>query len=506
MFKIQSAVPSHRLWSLAVACFAIFVLIGSIRVFAQTPVPTVTELAVTSGGVSVSSVPQGSLLTLTATVTAGSDPVTAGQVLFCNASAPLCTDINQLGTAQITPAGTATLKTHLGLGTHTVKAVYLGTPNGATGYEGSSSVPLDITVVGLTSTTLTASGSSGSYTLTATVADHHSLIRPTGSVSFLDTTNGNVIVATAPLANIKEGNSTLFVPSTLSPEISDVVALTGDFNGDGNLDLVVQGNDNLIAFGNGDGTFTLSAPFAAGIHPSLAGDFNNDGKLDLVAGNGQFLLGNGDGTFSSGPNFPLSSTLAVGDFNNDGNLDVLGSDASSLVMLLGRGDGTFTSVSLVSSIATPYNGTVLTGDFNGDGKLDVALGTGVILLGNGDGTFSQGATLPGTPFAAADFNGDGKLDLLGNRIYLNNGDGTFTQGPVIGFNFNDFIFLSVTSAPVLVGDFNGDGIADIEFNSSFSTGGGPGCHVSALSGKGDGTFPKPRILIIQVPRAPQALA
>ncbi len=259
-------------------------------------------------------------------------------------------------------------------------------------------------------------------------------VAPTGTVSFLDATNSNVIVATAPLANPEEGNQPLLVPSKLNDNA--IVALTGDFNGDGNLDLVVQGSDNAIALGNGDGTFTLSAPFAAGIHPTLTGDFNNDGKLDLVAGNEPILFGNGDGTFSSGPHFPLSSTLAVGDFNNDGNLDVLGSDASGLVMLLGHGDGTFTSVSLASM---PHAGATVTGDLNGDGKLDVALGTrinlgsGVILLGNGDGTFSQGATLPGFPYLAADFNGDGKLDLVlnvnhVNTVYLNNGDGTFTQG------------------------------------------------------------------------------
>ena len=496
MTKIQSTVPSHRLWSFALTCFGILALFGSSPVFSQSPVPTVTELAIASGGVSVSSVPQGSVLTLTATVTAGSDTVTAGQVLFCNASAPLCTDINQLGTAQITPAGTATLKTHLRLGIDTVKAVYLGTPNGATAYEGSSSGPLNITVVGVTSTRVTASGSSGSYTLTATVGDRHSLVRPTGTVSFLDTTNGNVILATAPLTNITEGDSTLSVPSTLFAQNNeDVVALTGDFNGDGNLDLVVQGDDNAIALGNGDGTFALSASFAAGIKPSLSGDFNNDGKLDLVAGNGPILLGNGDGTFSSGPNFPLSSTLVVGDFNNDGNLDVLGSDASGgLVMLLGHGDGTFTSVSLASM---PHaNGIAVAGDFNGDGKLDVALGTGpgsgVILLGNGDGTFTQGATLPGAPYAAADFNGDGKLDLLvGSNylsVYLNNGYGTFTQGTDIEFYIYTN-YSTVNSGPILVGDFNGDGIADIEFNFQLYDGQGPGCHVSALLGKGDGTFP-----------------
>jgi hypothetical protein len=65
----------------------------------------------------------------------------------------------------------------------------------------------------------------------------------------------------------------------------------------------------------------------------------------------------------------------------------------------------------------------VTGDFNGDGKLDVAipLSIGVaILLGNGDGTFSSlniidigAVSVPGTAsLAVGDFNGDSKLDLV----------------------------------------------------------------------------------------------
>jgi hypothetical protein len=62
------------------------------------------------------------------------------------------------------------------------------------------------------------------------------------------------------------------------------------------------------------------------------------------------------------------------------------------------------------------------GDFNGDGKVDLAAtgavpgGTSLaILLGKGDGTFSAGQGYPGTTrgtsMVAADFNRDGKLDL-----------------------------------------------------------------------------------------------
>jgi hypothetical protein len=65
------------------------------------PAPTITTLSVISGGNAVTTVAPGSVVTLTATVMAGSTPVTPGQVNFCDATAKFCTDIHLLGTAQL---------------------------------------------------------------------------------------------------------------------------------------------------------------------------------------------------------------------------------------------------------------------------------------------------------------------------------------------------------------------------------------------------------------------
>ena len=62
------------------------------------PSPTITTLSVISGGNAVRTVAAGSVVTLTATVMAGSTPVTPGQVNFCDATAKFCTDIHLLGT------------------------------------------------------------------------------------------------------------------------------------------------------------------------------------------------------------------------------------------------------------------------------------------------------------------------------------------------------------------------------------------------------------------------
>jgi FG-GAP-like repeat len=92
---------------------------------------------------------------------------------------------------------------------------------------------------------------------------------------------------------------------------SPAAVAVGDFNEDGNLDLVVASNPNnsnlnqlgmlSVLLGNGNGTFQLSQIYTVGKFPlSVAiGDFNGDGHLDLAVANAldssvSILLGNGD--------------------------------------------------------------------------------------------------------------------------------------------------------------------------------------------------------------------
>jgi hypothetical protein len=111
----------------------------------------------------------------------------------------------------------------------------------------------------------------------------------------------------------------------------------GDFNGDGKPDLAVGGNHGLLSgaagvlmlLGNGDGTFQTATNLSAAAFGAsvVTGDFNGDGKLDLASPGVSVLLGNGDGTFqtavdfSVGPN-PNPVSVAVGDFNGDGKPDL----------------------------------------------------------------------------------------------------------------------------------------------------------------------------------------
>ena len=181
----------------------------------------------------------GSVVMLTATVTAGSSAVKTGRLNFCDATATYCTDIHLLGTAQLTSAGTAALKLRPGIGSHSYKAVFVGTNSDAA----SSSSPSALTVTGKypTTATIAQGGSSGNYTLTATVAGYVNeagLAAPTGTVSFLDTGNGDSVLGTASLGT---GASGLGWLNSQTPPTGGKPSfvVVGDFNGDGIPDLAV---------------------------------------------------------------------------------------------------------------------------------------------------------------------------------------------------------------------------------------------------------------------------
>jgi hypothetical protein len=473
---------------------------------------TTTTLAVTSGGSPVSTVISPAVVTLTATVKAGTTAISPGVVTFCDASASYCTDIHLLGTAQLTSAGTASMKFVPGPGSHSYKAVFAGTTN----YAASSSTNSSLSVTGKypTISTITASGISTGYTLNATVGTVGEN-SPTGTESFEDASNSNAVLGTASLVagtagfNYLNGlNSTSFVgPAHM---------VKGDFNGDGFLDLAIE-NENAatltILLGDGHGNFTptSASPFSSGpgFYPKTiaAGDFNNDGKLDLVVGDNSnqviVFLGDGTGNFTEGNFYStgmLPAYIAVADFNHDGNLDlaIANYNSNNMTILLGNGDGTFTPAtgSPITTNANPLwiqAGILRTNTSSTNTDLvvmDQGVNTVQVFLGNGNGTFAlqtSPPTLTDTPAAVAlvDLTGNGKLDMAIPygpngfvEVFQGNGDGTFTAQSVQSST-------GQLNKAIDYGDFNGDGIVDLVLPGFEDA--TPGV-VTTLFGWGDYTF------------------
>jgi hypothetical protein len=300
----------------------------------------------------------------------------------------------------------------------------------------------------------------------------------------------------------------------------------GDFDNDGNLDVVVANwanHTNMFYRNNGDGTFTRMSgrnPVVdIGFHFGLAwGDFDNDGYLDLLALDGVgaptpgkcvVYRNSGDGNFvpvTAGVPF-AQNYFAMGawaDYDNDGWLDFFSTtipgSAQQLHNNLFRNnrDGTFTSITKGRIVTDLGAGAgCVWGDYDNDGFPDlfvaneVDAGLNFLYHNNRDGTFDRvtngvWATDHGTCSCGAwgDYNNDGYLDLFvagftgPNRLYRNNGDGTFTK---------------IISSPVLTnpsgaaihgaawGDYDNDGYLDLFLSNEFGIN-------SLFHNNGDGTF------------------
>ena len=285
---------------------------------------------------------------------------------------------------------------------------------------------------------------------------------------------------------------------------------TYDFDGDGDLDIVVIDAPNIdILLNDGNENFSLATsidvtgnPWGFTTYWLDVADYTGDGNVDIAYVNDatertDLLVG--DGTPTGFVETPGSDTHFVRlgnhagsddgvDIDADGDLDLgfgvsFGENLNLGVQILTNdGTGKFerTSLPLVDFPGYPseqfQNGissvaSVLVGDYNQDGVLDIAYGTkggdfdGVgIRLGTRPGEFGDTRVLTnvtedqGNQLAlVGEFNGDGIQDILllreGN-VMLGNGDGTFQDSiPAVG--------VVRPNSLGAITDFNRDGLDDV---------------------------------------------
>jgi hypothetical protein len=267
----------------------------------------------------------------------------------------------------------------------------------------------------------------------------------------------------------------------------DKAFLPGDFNNDGNIDLIIaeEQHARVILYTNdGTGALTRTAEFEAGKHPSwlAALDFDRDGATDLAIANHEativsLLRGDSGTVFDRGgpiqlpiETSPHSHMIAAADLNADGLHDLIldSRDQAGVYVLRGNAQGGFETPGIaVDAGGGPYHGFAV-GDINNDGKPDIITPNqndlGLLLNRSGaDIAFAQTGTIPmPSPFAvhATDMNGDNNIDLVAASLRETPGIVVFEGDGTGNFRRMTSVPMAAGARIIATGDVNNDGLGD----------------------------------------------
>ncbi|WP_181898421.1 FG-GAP repeat domain-containing protein [Alteromonas aestuariivivens] len=256
-----------------------------------------------------------------------------------------------------------------------------------------------------------------------------------------------------------------------------------DFDQDGDTDVFINSGDsseNVTAselyLNDGNGDFTLDESFFGGNPPgqvharkALTGDFNGDGAMDIfVVGHGYdrepfpgeapYVILSGSQGYTLGTGFSdyvgFHHAAASADLDNDGDLDILVADNNTPAVFYNDGKGNFTKNTSVLKGLNDYNWfTTELLDVDGDGYVDIlAAGheqdgfASQVIWGDSSGIYrsSNATVLPATPLHGtvldidvADLDGDGDLDIVLNRTGDRTGSVDFYQGYYLQLLINE---------------------------------------------------------------------
>jgi hypothetical protein len=399
--------------------------------------------------------------------------------------------------------------------------------------------------------TVVAKASDDTYVSSANITGLNPVVLAAGDLNGdgnpdLVAVNAEVDVGGSASVSVLLGNAdgTFKAPVTYElPGVEGVSAVIEDFNGDGIPDIVTSSSsvseESELTFLEGKGNGTFKASKSVKLTPPtgilggnlyaglIAADLRGNGKRDLVTGAGIVLFGNGNGTFTQSKTLAFTNSMATSgfgpnvvaaDFNKDGKMDLAADNGATILIFLGKGDGTFTPGNSYGSINNV--GYLTATDLDGDGNIDLytgvggpgffggdqfEFGQGYALMGNGDGSF-QGA--PGLPFAftglnVADLNGDKIPDGVGLNVngsdisftsYLGSANGHFTPKTTLNVST---VKIQDTSYPIYsmgtfgLGDVKGNGVNDLVFAPGGFGGPMGQTGLFVAMGNGGGSFGSP---------------
>ncbi len=241
------------------------------------------------------------------------------------------------------------------------------------------------------------------------------------------------------------------------------------FTGRGAFELLARRSDGaLLMYPRTNNAWEPAQTVGVGwnIFPTVLspGDFDGDGNNDVIgrdsAGGLYLYSGNGSGGWNgprkvgTGWNI-FTSLVAPGDFNSDGTNDLIARDANGLLYLYpGDGHGGWLPRTVIGQGWNALNAIITPGDFDGDTNVDLlgrdAAGNLKLYSGNGAGGWN-GTAVVGQGWggmskigSAGDINADGKLDVFAVdssgqlRAYYGNGAAGWTGAAVVGWGWGGF--------------------------------------------------------------------
>ena len=272
-----------------------------------------------------------------------------------------------------------------------------------------------------------------------------------------------------------------------------------DYDGDGDLDLVVASGRGTILYRQEAGELARHGPALGSMRSGIFADTDRDGDLDLFGAthNGYVFWKTEKGKLTKDLSaitlqqpFNMEGAAFV-DPNADGWADIALTNGEHGNLLLVNRKGNFSTDGsrLDFGEGTIGNGDFLIADYiDGDDVVDLVynIASGFVAKGNEGGFFPmfQIAGLSSTPnekrgLAAADLNKDGNIDLLvphkeRTQLFVGDGAGDFKEITDVGD-------LAAGAHSAAVGDIDLDGRLDVIL-------GREGSPPLILRGEGDGRF------------------
>ena len=262
--------------------------------------------------------------------------------------------------------------------------------------------------------------------------------------------------------------------------------ITGDLDGDGDLDIVfMQGGVVYGYLNDGTGVFgpRIDLPGASLNTNYLleVADVNMDGIPDLFAGS-MWYPGLGGATFGAGVPTGSNNCYLVADVDGDGDPDVFIRNANTLQLQMNDGAGNFSAGQTFTTCSNPVYARYM--DVNGDQLPDLVIGGSCSergwyenLGGGAFGPINSVADIGAGIMHCGDVDGDGDNDIVTvttRTIWLaNDGLGNFTVADTL--NDNGIIHPADVAA-----DVDGDGDLDLSVET------GTSCNIQWAWNTGEG--------------------